>query len=1050
MNSEQLLYKNKFVRKLENVDIPSDQKQQFRKYYEDKVNSQKQNQIINGVQQKPSQTAANASLTPNWSYTQPIAPPVLEPKTPSFEKYTLVSINSRDRDKNLYPYQNNFKAFLGKTFRNVKRVEIVSSEVPNTDAVITNIPTVIQNNVMYWQNQEDYTLGFINNVAFVTNVANTIDLTVNGHGFTSTTANIAVYNSELATDSSITGVIDGSYQCTIIDVNTLRILYDGGVPVSGICSVNIGVVIYNVEFTPGNYTITSLSSNMTSSFNVVRRQNGQGEFHYFDVEANIDTDVMTFQSVKTTQLPSNPLSATAGSNIVTVDQISHGFKTGDNVKIIGAKTFAGLDQSILNGNFTVTILDFNTFTYATTDSAVQTLSGGGNVCLSGKDAPYRFLLGTEDTLIQFNIGFPNEDSSVYIGQNNPITTYTVGVNNIQIVGNYLRVTTTTAHGLYQSTVLNIISISTDSPVKITTSTPHGIGIPIIVYLRNTNCSPPIDGDFLATPTSKHSFTIPRTVLTAGTSGQVLYGGDKIRLGGLTSIPAINPIADFFVENIVPPYQFDAYFIATRLDPATIPTSIVETSQVTVVHPNHGFNYVTSINPSGTQFAILTTFLPNNYTGTYNENVPATADVSSTNSVDLYLPNHGLSTSDQIVITSSTTNPVIDGTYNIQVIDANNIKINFVFATFTSGTATVFTGDVVQYTSSNSLPKIDGFWMLSNRISITSISTGSVTSTITTSQPNNWNVGDTVVITGTNSTPIIDGTYSILSIINSSSFTIVIENPITFAGTTGIVQNKNTFTIKTNFEIVTPGTYAIIGRELSVMHYRITGDTPTSSSLGGIPLNFLNGNKRDIVKLIDTNTYLIRVNNAYATFITTGGGNSVTVTSQLHGLRATQANTNTGDKSGVLYRSISLEGENYLFLVSDQLQTVTTNSATIPYAFAKILLTESPGIMAFNSYVSVPMEFDHPVPVMDTLDFQMITSKGNLFNFNNTDYSFTLKITEIVNQPLNTYISSQTGKSVYGDQGNNDYSGGGGNSNNGAKAGQQNNAGGRGATITVTA
>lgn len=1040
MNSEQLLYNNKFIRKLENNDIPTDQKTQFRKYYEDKIKSQKQNQTINKQPKQP---------PTNWNYTQPIPPIKQDNQSPTFEKYTLVSINSRDRDTNLYPLQNDFKAFLGKTFRNVKRVEIVSSEVPNTDTVITNIPTVIQNNVMFWQNQEDYTLGFVNNVEFVTNVPDTIDLTVPDHGFTTTKANISVYNSELDSDASITGVIDGDYQCTIIDENTLRILYDGGVSIPGIANVNIGVVIYNVEFTPGNYTITSLSSNMTSSFNIVRRQNGQGEFHFFDVEANIDTDVMTFQSVKTNQLQSNPLSATAGSNIVTVDSISHGFKTGDNVKIIGAKTFAGLDQSILNGNFTVTILDFNTFTYATTDSAVQTLSGGGNVCLSGKDAPYRFLLGTEDTLIQFNIGFANEDSSIYIGQQNPITTYTVPVNNIQIVGNYLRVTTTSAHGLYQSTVLNIISISNTSPVKITTSTPHGIGIPIIVYMRNTNCSPPINGDFLATPTSKYSFTIPRTVNIAGTGGQVLYGGDKIRLGGLTSIPAINPIADFFVENIVPPYQFDAYFIATRLDPSTIPTSIVETSQVTVVHPNHGFNYITSINPSGTQFAILTTFLPNNYTGTYNENVPATGDVSATNTVDLYLPNHGLSTSDQIVITSSTTNPVIDGTYNIQVIDSNNIKINFVFATFTAGTATVFTGDVVEYTASNSLPKIDGFWMLSNRIAITSITTGTVTTTITTSQANNWNVGDTVVITGTNTTPIIDGTYSILSIVNSSSFMITIQDPITFAGTTGIVQNKNTFSIKTGFQITTPGTYAIIGRELSVMHYRITGDTPTSSSLGGIPLNFLNGNKRDIVKLIDINTYLIRVNNAYATFITTGGGNNVTVTSQLHGLRATQANTNTGDASGVLYRSISLEGENYLFLVSDQLQTVTTNSATIPYAFAKILLTESPGIMAFNSYISVPMEFDHPIPVLDTLDFQVITSKGYPFNFNNTDYSFTLKITEIVNQPLGTYVSSQTGKSVYGDQGNNDYTGNGGN-NGGVKTGQQSNAGGRGATITVTA
>ena len=63
---------------------------------------------------------------------------------------TLVSIDSRDRIKSRDPKASNFTIFLGKTFRNVKKIELVSLEFPNTNAVINST-----NNMIYWRNKED-------------------------------------------------------------------------------------------------------------------------------------------------------------------------------------------------------------------------------------------------------------------------------------------------------------------------------------------------------------------------------------------------------------------------------------------------------------------------------------------------------------------------------------------------------------------------------------------------------------------------------------------------------------------------------------------------------------------------------------------------------------------------------------------------------------------------------------------------------------------------------------------------------------------------------
>ena len=72
------------------------------------------------------------------------------------EQITTISVDSRDRDKLIYIKPNHFKIFLGRTFTNVKKIELKKIEFPNTNAVINSY-----NNFIFWRNKEDITLDII-------------------------------------------------------------------------------------------------------------------------------------------------------------------------------------------------------------------------------------------------------------------------------------------------------------------------------------------------------------------------------------------------------------------------------------------------------------------------------------------------------------------------------------------------------------------------------------------------------------------------------------------------------------------------------------------------------------------------------------------------------------------------------------------------------------------------------------------------------------------------------------------------------------------------
>lgn len=54
-----------------------------------------------------------------------------------------------------FPDSNYFKYNLGRNFNKVKKIRLLSSEIPNTEKVIKKYPAEKQNNLLYWQNVND-------------------------------------------------------------------------------------------------------------------------------------------------------------------------------------------------------------------------------------------------------------------------------------------------------------------------------------------------------------------------------------------------------------------------------------------------------------------------------------------------------------------------------------------------------------------------------------------------------------------------------------------------------------------------------------------------------------------------------------------------------------------------------------------------------------------------------------------------------------------------------------------------------------------------------
>ena len=225
---------------------------------------------------------------------------------------------------------------------------------------------------------------------------------------------------------------------------------------------------------------------------------------------------------------------------------------------------------------------------------------------------------------------------------------------------------------------------------------------------------------------------------------------------------------------------------------------------------------------------------------------------------------------------------------------------------------------------------------------------------------------------TNSTPKLDNGGYTVTVISPDTFNIIYGPGLTQSGTTGIIGMNQDF-------------------------YLYGGAT-----VGGMPTDAINNVKYTVRDIIDSHSFNFNAS-TFATDTESGGGESLYISSLLHGFDAIQKNT----KNSLLNRSINLQGENYAFLCCPQLATMM-NTGKVNNIFARFLLDQSPGSMVF-SFLSNPKEF-YTVPLnqLSELEFSVANYDGSLYEFNDLDWSMVLEITEVVDTTDGFNLSSRRG------------------------------------------
>jgi hypothetical protein len=83
--------------------------------------------------------------------------------------------------------------------------------------------------------------------------------------------------------------------------------------------------------------------------------------------------------IRSTVTLSNPFDTISGLPTVTVNDIAHGCVTGDYVTFSGASTVGGLD---LNNEYSVTVVNVDTYTITASSNASSTVTGGGGASVT--------------------------------------------------------------------------------------------------------------------------------------------------------------------------------------------------------------------------------------------------------------------------------------------------------------------------------------------------------------------------------------------------------------------------------------------------------------------------------------------------------------------------------------------------------------------------------------------------------------------------------------------------------------------------------------------
>jgi hypothetical protein len=657
-----------------------------------------------------------------------------------------------------------------------------------------------------------------------------------------------------------------------------------------------------------------------------------------------------------TPLNNNPLATTSGTGLITVTAPAHGYKTNDYIYMYGISTTAGIPANTLNGFHLITVIGLlgDTFSYEVNIQASATLTNvGGNTVQTGEKAPFQLLWGENSNTLAQNIGYPLEDSSESIN------------TNIQSLQNFYQMTiNTTVPTIFEN---NYTYINQTITIGFLTPTFIPYISYTITYIQSTN-------SFLVSVPSRTEYL---TLVDNPQATHIKFGTNIYEVASYTdfSLPT-------FLVTCITPHNYNLSDINKSI-------TLYNTADPTLSNDtSYDGDYIINNVLSTTTF-LLPGVLGNinvhnnNIYGTISRNTPISTHTFNIANIIPDSPlgyilietlvNHNLYIGDQIVFYNLLTSPSILVKHHTitSILTPTRFLIQFSITSIESILNSYIGTSIITV----SFPS-------HNFNTITSIiNTTTTKKTISTKTPHNFLVGDIVRLSNTQSTPSLDLAGDVIADPSDDidTFTILLVTAI-----------------NPTIPIWQPGNYPIIGLTNEFYLYGV-------SDVGGISQLAFNNKKFNIRDIIDVNTFTFTLSSSLSNATETGGGSSVFISSLKHGYNGIQTNT----KNDILNRSISLEGENYVFLTCPTLGTIK-NTGQVKDIFARFILDQSPGYMC-NTYLSNPKVFNTiPLNLLSNLKFSIYYYNNTLYEFQDLDWSCTLEITEIIDQITGFNISSRRG------------------------------------------
>lgn len=740
---------------------------------------------------------------------------------------------------------------------------------------------------------------------------------------------------------------------------------------------------YETFVNTGNYNANTLKAELERQLNSVSRHPSTNTNHEFILKTNVQTNIIEFLSVIIKQLTDQPLSIIPGDSTITVNAVNHGLNTDDYVTIVDARTITvGIPDNIGNGRYQITKINDNKFSYDTKLSSIIPGSSeyffGGNGVKLGYDAPFQFLFGDYNNTISELLGFPRENSS------NKIKSYLKTFTNFF----QYKVTTESPHGfennfdyvgknilIIATTEFNINNIIINSSFKIS-------------KILNT-----------------HTFLIDCTITVNNTEERFADLATK-HIGIARLLDSNNNVISVHnITEIINYEQFEIKISTHQNSPHNLQFNDINTEitfyESAVIPSIDGVKKISSI-LSSYEFTITGFVLGTSYISETDFKVGDHGHFYTPNPIEtnlLYIQNvshnlglttfqtttpHQLIIGDKIKIYGLVTTPNINSDINEQIFTVVLIQNNTfsIEQELTSIDSTSFSNVYITTQIAKITCPFHGFNFIIdiNREKIGIINNAGnlivpAEYKIKTQLPHNLfkqvnssyePILEFIYINNTNTTPPIDGKYLLLGYVDQDEFIIkqIQESNTPVAadsdpsGSTGIIK------INQNFRL-----------------YR-------TENIDNSVIDNINNISYDLRNIIDQHTFTINL----PIFIQSsqiGGGRGMHISSLNHGFRAIQSNS----EDGKLFRAVSIEGENYVFLCCPQLATML-NTGDVTDIFARITIERSPGNMNF-SFLSNPKDFDVvPLNSLSEFEFSIRNYDNTFYNFNNLDYSFVLEITEI--------------------------------------------------------